>query len=375
MRDENHDARRTVRAANVLALAALFVLGGSVCSKALAGTEIGFPRPASIEPNVHFWVDVFTAYSYRDFIIHDRDNVSKIYQVLHLPGSGPPSRNEAESVCAFLTQKYANILNRLATGAPPSTYEELAVAKLFQGEPVSTYAPAAQNLRVQEGMREQFGEGLLRSRYYWPSMERTFRMFGLPPELVTLAHVESGFYSRAKSGAGAVGIWQFTRSTGREYMKITRYHDDRLNPTTETVAAAKLLRYNYDVLGSWPLAITAYNYGTGGTEQASEQFGGDYSKILRGYNGPHFGFASKNYYPEFLAALEVHQNEDKYFPDMKYAKTPAPPPIKTDFAPRWTARRSAHHRHIHHTRHTRRQVAAAKTGHITVKTGRATVMR
>lgn len=370
MRDDNHFARRM----RLFALAALFVLGAGGWSRVTAGTQVPFPCPPAIEPSVRFWVDVFAVYSARDFIVHDRDQVSRVYQVMHLPGSGYPGRDEAESIRAYLTQKYANILNHLATGAPPSTYEERRVAKLFQGESPSAYALAAQSLRVQQGMREQFRAGLLRSRYYWPSMERTFRMFGLPPELVTLADVESGFYSRAKSGAGAVGIWQFTRTTGREYMRITRYHDDRLNPTTETEAAARLLRSNYDALGSWPLAITAYNYGTGGTEQASAEFGGDYSKIVRSYNGPHFGFASKNYYPEFLAAVEVHQNEDKYFPDMKYAETPTPPPVKTDFAPKRSARRSAHHhRHTHRARHTQRQVASAQTSH--VKTGRATVMR
>ena len=108
---------------------------------------------------------------------------------------------------------------------------------MFKGEPVGEYAAAAQNLRVQEGLREQFREGLLRSRYYRPTMERIFRAAGIPPELVTLAHVESGFHGGSRSSAGAVGIWQFTRDTGKHYMKITRYHDDRLNPDRETVAA------------------------------------------------------------------------------------------------------------------------------------------
>jgi membrane-bound lytic murein transglycosylase D len=352
----------------------LFVLGAGGWSGVIAGTQVTFPCPPAIQPSVDFWVNVFAVYSYRDFVVHDRDNVSRVYQVMHLPGSGAPGRDETEWVRTYLTQKYATMLNHLATGAPPSSYEEQRVAKLFQGESPSAYALAAENLRVQQGMREQFRDGLLRSRYYWPSMERTFTMFGLPAELVTLADVESGFYSRAKSGAGAVGIWQFTRGTGREYMRITRYHDDRLNPTTETEAAARLLRSNYDALGSWPLAITAYNYGTGGIEQASSEFGGDYCKIVRSYTGPHFGFASKNYYPEFLAALQVHENEDKYFPDLKYAETPTPPPVRTDFAPKRLARRSAHHHHHHayRARHHQRQVASARTGHIS---GRATVMR
>ncbi|HXD89694.1 MAG TPA: lytic transglycosylase domain-containing protein, partial [Candidatus Binataceae bacterium] len=214
-----------------------------------------------------------------------------------------------------------------------------------------------------------------RSRYYRPTMERIFRTAGLPPELVTLAEVESGFYSRAKSGAGAVGIWQFTRGTGREYMRITRYHDDRLNPTTETEAAAQLLRSNYATLGNWPLAITAYNYGTGGMASASSQYHGDYERIVRSYSGSRFGFASKNYYPEFLAALQIHQYEDQYFPNLKYQDAPAPPPVKTDFAPsgrgarrpasvhRAAARRSHHTHQVHRsaTRASRASSHVART--------------
>lgn len=339
-----------------IAIAALILAIGA-SGVAFAAAELGFPRPASIEPNVKFWVDTFASYGERDFVIHDRDHLWRIYQVMHIPGDGLPSREEADAIEDYLKVKYAGILNHLATGQPPASQEERRVAGLFQGEPLSAYTLAAANLRVQQGLRERFEEGLLRSRYYRPTMERIFRGAGLPPELVTLAEVESGFYSRAKSGAGAVGIWQFTRGTGREYMRITRYHDDRLNPTTETEAAAKLLRSNYDELGNWPLAITAYNYGTGGMAEASTEYHGDYSQIVNKYEGTHFGFASKNYYPEFLAALQVHRYEDQYFPDLKYQETPVPPPVRTDFGRphRVTHRlRGAHHlvaRHTHHIHH------------------------
>lgn len=326
---------------------------------ALAGAELGFPRPAAIEPNVKFWVDVFTGYGERDFVIHDREHVWRIYQVMHIPGDGTPTRDEVESINNYLKDKFANILNRLAASQQPANLEEQRVADLFKGESPGVYALAAQNLRVQQGMRERFREGVLRSRYYRPTMERIFRSVGLPPELVTLAEVESGFESRAKSGAGAVGIWQFTRGTGKEYMRITRYHDDRLNPITETEAAARLLRANYETLGSWPLAITAYNYGTGGMAAASSEYHGDYGKIVSNYSGSRFGFASKNYYSEFLAALQVDRNEEQYFPELKYARTPIPAPVKTDFArPRRPARHhvaKTHRMVVHRVRHSHRR--------------------
>jgi membrane-bound lytic murein transglycosylase D len=323
---------------------------------ALAGSEVGFPRPASIEPNVRFWIDVFTAYSYRDFIVHDRDKVWREYQVIHLPGSGPPSGDDVDSVNVYLKAKYSDMLNRLASGRKPENYEEEQVARLFKGEPLSAYAVAARNLRVQQGLREQFRETLLRSRYYRPTMERIFRESGVPVELVTLAAVESGFYDRAHSSAGAVGIWQFTRATGRNYMRITRYRDDRLSPLRSTEAAAKLLRYNYDTLHDWPLAITAYDYGTGGTAQAATLYGDDYARVVEEYNGPHFGFAVKNYYPEFLAAMQVHRYEDKYFPGIQYESAPPPRPAVTQIASsphrhwRWhhATRRAIYRHHKHH---------------------------
>ena len=358
--------KRGVRTAIATAIAVLLisvsgVARGSVVPETVA-PESTFPRPAAIEPNIKFWVDIFSAYSERDFVIHDRDQVWRIYQVIHVPGEGSPSKDEGDAVNEYLREKYVNIFNQLATGQPPADYEQRHLAEMFKGQPPSAFVAAAQNLRVQEGMRERFREGLLRSRYYRPTMERIFRGAGVPPELVTLAEVESGFYSRAKSSAGAVGIWQFTRGTGRQFMRITNRRDDRLDPDAETEAAAELLRSNYLTLGSWPLAITAYNYGTGGMIEASSIYGGDYSRIVQNYNGAHFGFASKNYYAEFLAALQIHQFEDAYFPGLKYAADlPPPPPVNTSVALRVSHRthrthRASIHRVVHHSHHTHHRV-------------------
>jgi len=300
-----------------VALAVLFGIGFGRPAILHAENAVHFPRPAVIEPNVQLWIDAFTKYSVRDFAIMDRDKVSRMYQVFHLPGEGNPTRDDIDWANQYLKTKYGDILDRLATGHQPDSSDEQRVAAMFKGEPLSAYSVAAQNLRVQEGLRERFREGMVRSRYYRPTMERIFRQAGLPPELVTLAQVESGFQTRAKSTAGACGIWQFTRATGAKYMKVSRYRDDRMNPIRSTEAAAKLLRSNYDLLGDWALAITAYNYGTGGVARAADIYGGDYSKMIERYQGPHFGFAVKNYYAEFLAAMDVYEHEDTYFPGIK----------------------------------------------------------
>jgi membrane-bound lytic murein transglycosylase D len=331
-------------------------------SNARAETE-PFERPASIEPQINFWVDIFTAYSYRDFVLVDRDDPYKIYQVYHLPGDGCPSRDEIDWANNYLKSKYSDILMHLASGREPMGSDERHVAEMFKGRTPYAFRLAADNLRVQEGLKERFREGLLRSKYYRPTMEKIFKTAGLPVELVTLAQVESGFERGARSSAGAVGIWQFTRATGRHYMTIRGRHDDRLNPSRETEAAAKLLRSNYETLGDWPLAITAYNYGTAGTARAAEQSGSDYSKMLKTYNGPHFGFAVKNYYSEFLAAMQVHKYEGKYFPGIESepAIVPRPLPVHTAQLLQVSAPTAHHSTRRHSKKHSHTAVTRRST--------------
>jgi len=389
LRKNSGRARWTGLAASALMLA---IGGASLVKEARAEViaprhdVLQFPRPASIEPNIKFWVDVFSAYTVRDFVVHDKDQIWKVYQVLHIPGEGNPTSQDVEWANTYLKAKYADILNRLAEGRQPVSFEEQRIAAIFKSERNPNYAAAAQNLRVQQGMAEPFRESLVRARIYLPDIERVFSSFGLPVGLALLPTVESGFHPYARSKAGAAGLWQFTRATGKEYMTVSGYQDDRLNPVRATEAAAKLLSHNHDLLGDWPLAITAYNYGTGGMMQAVEATGGgDYSQVFRRYDGPRFGFASKNYYSEFLAALQVYQYRQAYFPGIDqeepdyYEPPPPAPVVHVRYARRshhgsirrvaWSGSRGGRHhlRHavFHHSRsHRHLTTASAQSGRI-----------
>jgi len=132
--------------------------------------------------------------------------------------------------------------------------------------------------------------------------------------------VESSFHEGAYSSAGAAGIWQFTRGTGRLFMRVRYDVDERRDPIFSTHAAAKLLKSNFKRLQSWPLAITAYNHGTQGMHRAKRKFGDNLCVIIKKYKSRTFGFASRNFYAEFLAALHVSQNQKKYFPNVTKAK-------------------------------------------------------
>ena len=90
--------------------------------------------------------------------------------------------------------------------------------------------------------------------------------------------------------------------------------DERLDPFKSSEAAARRLKYNYELLGTWPLAITAYNHGLSGIRRAVRETGStDIGEIVQAYTGPRFGFASRNYYAAFLAASDVTRNAEKYF--------------------------------------------------------------
>ena len=173
---------------------------------------------------------------------------------------------------------------------------------------------AADDVRFQLGQADRFRAGLQRAGSWEPHIAETLAAAGLPPEIAVLPHVESSFQPAAMSKAGAAGLWQFIRSTGRRYLRIDGAVDERLDPYRSTEAAAQLLSYNYSLLGSWPLAITAYNHGAEGMRRAREQLGtDDIVQIVRHYQSRTFGFASRNYYCSFLAALRLDRDPEKYF--------------------------------------------------------------
>jgi membrane-bound lytic murein transglycosylase D len=150
-------------------------------------------------------------------------------------------------------------------------------------------------------------------------MKQILAEHDLPETFVYLPIVESGFNTQAQSYLGAAGMWQFMRSTGKQYhLTINAYVDERKDPLQATCAAAELLSYNYGKIQSWPLAITAYNHGLQGMKNAVKAVGAeDIDIIIEQYTGSKFGFASRNFYPEFLAAIDVGVRYIEYFGELK----------------------------------------------------------
>jgi membrane-bound lytic murein transglycosylase D len=296
-----------------------------------AGEE-PFPVYPAIEKNVRFWEKVFAEYSLSQGILHDRDDLSIIYAVVDILPPNSPCASETNRLRLDPAKEgYRQMLLRLAMGEGPASAEEQRIMDLFGPAPSpERLLAAADNIRVQIGQKERFREGLVRSGAWLPEIRQAFQAEGVPADLAYLAHVESSFNPRAQSKVGAVGLWQFMRATGRRFLNIDAARDERLNPIKASRAAARFLKENYQVLGSWPVAITAYNHGQGGMKRAIEAHG-DLPGILAAYQGKSFGFASRNFYAEFLAARNVASNYQKYFGTLEVS---APQPSRELLLPR-----------------------------------------
>lgn len=270
-----------------------------------------FPKPTLLETNVEFWRQIYITYGVGDFVVHDRERLGVIYGVVRVDESTDPARaaDLAKVEIQRERAKYQDVLSNLASGVPP---EELGPeggsvwhAWKCPCDP-EALRRAAGSIRVQQGLRQKVDKGIQRAQELLPRILAILQEHNVPVELAALPLVESAYDPQAHSKAGAVGLWQFIRSTGKQYLTITRARDDRRDPIRATEAAARLLRHNYEALGSWPLAILAYNHGKGGILAAREAVGSDaIEDIIATYTGRRFGFASKNFYAEFLAALEI----------------------------------------------------------------------
>jgi membrane-bound lytic murein transglycosylase D len=283
-----------------------------------------FPVYPCLQTNVDFWKKVYTEYTLEQAIIHDSGNVSIIYEVIDLEDADRPGVLMINKKRIKRAQgKYKDILTKLARGNPPSSPEEQRVVDLFG--PTATrkdFEQARRQIRCQLGQMDRFQEGIIRSGAMLGQIKEVFQSYGLPADLAYLPHVESSFNHKARSKSRAAGIWQFTPPTAKRFLKIGHELDERRDPIFSSHAAARLLRENYEVLGDWPMAITAYNHGLGGMLKA-RRAKKSYEAIFSEYKSRSFRFASRNFYSEFLAAREVAKNYRQYFGDLELDQPPS----------------------------------------------------
>ena len=276
-----------------------------------------FDRPAAIEPAVAFWKRIYTEVGTTGGLIHDDTDLDVVYDVVTFP-EGTASAVRTRRI-EERKQFVIATLRKLANETTELTEDEAAIRAHWPAETTpAEFGAAAGRVRFQLGQADRFKEGLIRSGAWRDTIRNTFRNLGLPEELAALPHVESSFNTHAYSKVGAAGMWQFMRTTGMRFLRIDNVVDERLDPYKASVAAANFMQQNFSVVQSWALAVTAYNHGAAGMLRAKEQLGtDDIGEIIQRYQSKTFGFASRNFYACFLAAMEIDSHPEKYFPGIR----------------------------------------------------------
>lgn len=253
--------------------------------KTLGYASDAFAIPEGMEKKVQFWVDIYSKYTTNQGVLHDAEDVEIVYEVVDLSDYKSDRQKQRR-----MDQAKKEVALRLSK-------EE------------------KDRLRFQLGQKDRMQDAIFYSGRYLEDMEKIFAEAGLPIELTRLAFVESSFNIMARSKVGASGIWQIMPYTARPYRMISPMVDKRNHPLEATRFAARLLRSNFNMLESWPLAVTGYNHGPTGVMKMTRSYKTrDLNELIENVKSRRsFGFASRNFYACFLAALEVERNAGKYF--------------------------------------------------------------
>jgi len=298
-------------------------------AEAIPLRDEAFTVPEKIAGRVAFWRDIFAKYGKYTRVVHHRMYPQVVFTVLDFT-------DKASELGPVAIEKYIGTVEKetidsisesllyLADGGSPRNDFERTIEDKMSFIPGgdSKYKKAVDEdlIRTQTGIKERFEEAIRRSGRYLPLLERIFvEEYGLPVELTRLPFVESSFDYEALSSVGAAGLWQFMKSTGKQFgMIVNNVVDERRDPIVATRAAARYLKHAYDVLDSWPLALTSYNHGVAGVAKKMKEMGtNDLFSVIEHPDVRPLGFASNNFYPSFLAALEVYENYRLYFPDVQ----------------------------------------------------------
>ncbi len=287
-----------------------------------------FPVPKNLEAAVEFWQKVFTTYTSDQVVLHDERHLDVIYSVVDMSDLRTVGASELQIDRARIKRvrgevsRVSKALRDLAAGRPvtsiPADLRSIPTRMEHVEGGRSKYRRAAGMVRGQRGLRNRFEEAIEISGMFMPGIERTLAEYGLPAEIRCLPFVESMFNYRARSKVGASGAWQFTASTGRAFLQMDEAVDARSDVLLAAAGAARKLRRDYESLEVWPLALTAYNHGAGGMARAVRRLGTrDIGVVVEKYRSRTFGFASRNFYAEFIAAVISYSERERHFPNVE----------------------------------------------------------
>lgn len=278
-----------------------------------------------LKTKVEFWKKIYSEYTSSQAVLHDIENPEIIYAVVDISrfvgDERVPYRKRMRALNRYLKAEkrgWAEKLKSLHANRDNPLkipVDQMGLFRKFESiDEDKKFLAAAKRVRAQVGQRDKIVQGFFYGGRYFGQMMEIFEKKGVPKELTRLPLVESAFNLAARSKVGASGVWQFMRASGKRYLRIDRAVDERNDPIAATWAAAEMLTQNFAKLKSWPLAVTAYNHGPEGMARAVRKLStNELPEIIRRYKAKTFGFASSNFYSEFLAILEIEREYRQIF--------------------------------------------------------------
>ena len=283
--------------------------GGLLYGHQKTKAQLELPTPSKLKKDVAFWESIFRKYKSHQCVLHDSWDLSIVYDVANISHR---SRKVQNRKIKKARRRIVRLLKRFSKGHKPKKRWEKNV---YRSVPYAQRNPrffrkALKRVRCQRGIADRFAHSLKRSKRHLSTIAKEIKRQELPVDLAYLPHLESGFNNRAHSKVGAKGLWQIMPKTGRKLFK--RGRDHRTHVRKATRFALGLLKRNYRKTKSWPLAVTAYNYGINGTLRAIKKYNTrNYMVIRKRHKTRLFRFAARNFYPSFLA---VRNLADKHTP-------------------------------------------------------------
>lgn len=284
-------------------------------------------------PNVHFWFLVYTQFESSHVVIHDKNNLSIIYKVLDF--SSLHKKEMPKNTIYVLQQKISDekiksmkedldVLAKDPYSLAPEAkriYRTLKQAgvelPIKKSDRSMFFNNLKHNLRSQTGQKNFIRDGVVRSLPYQHFLGKYFTDRNLPKELLAVPFLESSFNPKAHSKVNALGVWQFMPLIASYYVpKRTNDTDYRSNVGVASLAAGFLMSENFRIMKSWDLTVTAYNSGTKHLLKTKRELASndvDLEAIIKHSDSQHFGFASKNFYSEFLALAHTLAYRDELF--------------------------------------------------------------
>jgi membrane-bound lytic murein transglycosylase D len=226
----------------------------------------------------------------------------------------PTKTNPRASKAARVNLKKQSV----STIYAPSSNLWIRIRDGFEMEP-SNSPWEGEQLRLLTAKPEYVNRSMARSSRYLFYIVQEVNARGMPTEIALLPFVESAFNPQAKSGAKAMGIWQFMPATGKDFQLTQNiFRDERRDVLQSTDAALDYLQRLHDQFGTWELALAAYNWGAGNIAKAQKK--NLAAGLPTDYESLQLPKETRNYVPKLMAYRQIVLDPGSYgvtLPDLE----------------------------------------------------------